>query len=130
MVMEAAVLVVDDEEKRVLPERAIADGVVHLTDEDFSLVDGKVGMLAVGVEAVVNGFNEGVLRYVVVLAVVGEGSDVEELVLLAHQVTVGQKNAGLAGVDTIGGVEIDRILVDVFEDGMGRKGSLDGVLRK
>lgn len=120
MVAEAAILVVDDEQEGVVPERAAADCAVDLADEGFTLVDGEVGMLAVG-DAVVDGLDEAVLRDVVVFAVVEEASDVKEP-------GIGEHDRGLAGVDAICRVEIDGVLVDVFEDGECGEGSFDGVL--
>jgi hypothetical protein len=47
VVIEAAVLVVGDEQQRLVPARAVADGVVDVLDELLAERDVVVGVLAV-----------------------------------------------------------------------------------
>lgn len=128
MVMEPTVLVVDDKQQGVIPQWTVTNGVVDLADKGFATVNGEIGMLAVGLHPVVDRLDERVLGNVVVLAVLGEVPDVEELVLIEHEVAVGQQDARLAGIDTVGCVEVDGIFVDIFEDCMGREGGFYRVL--
>ena len=70
MVVDAAMLVVGDQQKCALPLGTFGQDVVHLGDEPFAAVNGKIGVLAAGkvsvVIVVVLRFDEGVCREIAV----------------------------------------------------------------
>lgn len=62
MVVEASSLVKGDDEEGVLPLRAVAEGVVHLLEENLAVGDEAGGVHGVSADAAARGVDVGELR--------------------------------------------------------------------
>ena len=131
VVINPAVLVVDDQQQRAFPLGTFGQDVIDIGDELFTAVDGKIGMLAVGIVAgvviVIPRLNEGVCREISVERIGLKLAIVSELCLMLHEVPVGHQDRCTRSVNLVG---VDGIRSETLEDRLQDKGARHGILRR